>query len=358
MKNKLATVAAVLCTALPSLGFIKAESKSAINKDGSARFTMIMEIDLAGPMAMMGAAGGKNPLGDGREVLVQMVKGMNANVDVWSDAKAETTKGGATRVTLSGFTKDWLAMGDLKKALAASGGASPVPIDELPDLKFMDQKTDSAGNSVITMAGLDDICTLLDAARKMAIKKGENPGEMNVDEAEISQGLAQARAQWPGIKGFAAPLVKGISLKSEIQVCGTISETEVFKKTSENSATYTLTGDQILSLADQIIADEELPGKIVKMVESIKANFENEKSVQAVRTFLEPYVKEVYGGAVNPKIVFKTGADVFDYAAETEKAKAAQSDELKALVEEAGKAGGKVKLPGSGAPAPGKKSAE
>ena len=360
MKKILATAAAALCTALPSFGFIKAESKSAINKDGSARFTMVMEVDLAGPMAMMGQAGGKNPLGDGREMLVGMIKGMGSNVDVWSDAKSETTKGGATRVTISGFTKNWLAMGDLKKAIQAAGNPGNVPLDELPNLKFMDMKTDSAGNSVITMAGLDDLCTLLDAARKMAIKKGENPGEMNVDEAEISQGLAQARSQWPGLKGLVTPLVKGVSVKSEIQVCGTIAETEVFKKNSENSATFTFTGDQLISLADQIIADEELPGKIVKMVDAVKANFENEKSVQAVRTFLEPYVKEVYGGAVNPKIVFKAGADVFDYAAETEKAKAAQSDELKALLEEAGKGGtGKVKLPGdSAAPATKKKSVD
>ena len=346
MKKALVTAAAVACTALPSFGFIKAESKSAINKDGSARFNMVMEIDLSAPLAMMGQAGGKNPLGDGHDMLVQMVKGMSKNVDVWSEAKVENTKGGATRVTLGGYTKDWLAMGDLKKAIAASGNPSGVPLDELPALKFMDLKTES-GNNVITMAGLDDICLLLDAARKMALKKGENPGDMNVDEAEISQGLAQVRAQWPGIKGFAAPLVKTISFKSEIQVNGTISETEVFKKNSDNTATFTFTGDQLLGLADQIISDEELPSKIVKMVGEVKDNFSNEKSIKAVRTFLEPYVKEIYGGAVNPKIVYKAGADVFDYAAETEKAKAAQSDDLKALIEEAGKDGGKVKLPGA-----------
>ena len=58
MKNKIATAAAVLCTALPSMGFIKVESKSTVNKDGSAKFSTIMELDLSGPMAMMGQAGG------------------------------------------------------------------------------------------------------------------------------------------------------------------------------------------------------------------------------------------------------------------------------------------------------------
>ena len=349
MKYKLATAAAVLCTALPSLAFIKVENKSAINKDGSAKFTTTMEFDLASAMAQIGQAGGRNPLGDGREMLVSMLKSMGKGVDVWSDAKAETTKSGATRITMSGFTKNWLDMADLKKALAAAPGGSPIPVDELPDLKLMDMKTDSAGNTVITMAGLDDICTILDTARKLAIKKGEQPkpGDMNVDEAEISQALSQARAAWPGIKGIASNIVKGISLKTEIQVSGAIGESEVFQKTSENTATFSFTGDQLLNLADQIIADEDLPGKVVTMVKAVEANFDNEKSVQAVRTFIEPYLKEVYGGSVNPKIVFKAGADVFDYAAETEKAKSSQSAELKTLIEEAGKEPGKVKLPGA-----------
>lgn len=357
MKIKLATAAAIACTALPSMGFIKVENKSSINKDGSAKFTTIMEIDLSAPMAMMGQAGGANPLGDGKKMLADMVKGMAGTVDVWSDAKAETTKGGATRVTLSGFTKDWRGMADLKKALAASGQPG-IPLDDIPDVKLMDMKTDSAGNSVITMAGLDDICHLLDAGRKLAIKNGETPDDLNVDEAEISQGLAQARAAWPGIKGMVSPIVKGLSIKSELQVSGTISESEVFKKTGENSATFSFNGDQLMTLADSIVNDEELPGKIVKLVSGIKENFDNEKSVAAVRTFIEPYMKEVYGGSVNPKIVFKSGADIFDYAAETEKAKAAQSDALKAILEEASKGGGKVKLPGSGIPVPGKKAAE
>ncbi len=360
MKIKLAAAAAVLCTSLPSLAFVKVESKSAINKDGSAKFTTIMEFDLASAMAQIGQAGGRNPLGDGKEVLVEMLKSMGNGVDVWSDAKAETTKGGATRITMSGYTKNWLEMADLKKAIAAAPGGSPIPVEELPELKLMDMKDDSAGNTVITMAGLDDICNILDAARKMAIKQGEapKPGDMNVDEAEIAQALTQARGAWPGIKGIAGNIVKGMSLKTEIQVSGTIAESAVFKKTGDNSATFTFNGDQLLNLADLIIADEDLPGKIVKVAKSIEENFDNEKSVQAVREFLEPYVKEIYGGEVNPKIVFKSGADVFDYAAETEKAKSTQSPELKALLEEAGKSGGKVKLPGGAAPAPGKKAVE
>ncbi len=356
MKHKIATAAAVLCTALPAMGFIKMENKSTINKDGSAKFTTVMELDLAGPMAMMGQAGGKNPLGDGKEMLVQMMKSMGSNVDVWSDAKSETTKGGATRVTMSGYTKDWRAMADLKKAMAATG-QSPIPLDDVPEIKFMDMKDDTAGNTVITMAGIDDLGNILEAARKYAIKEGKQPkpGDMKVDQDEIAQGLTQVRGQWAGIKGIVGTFVKGISIKSEIQVSGTISSSDVFKKTGENSATFTFTGDQLLSLADKIIEDEDLPSKIVELAKAVEENFDNEKSTAAVKSFIEPFLKEVYGGSANPKIVIKPGADAFDYAAETGKAKAAQSDELKTLIEQSAKEG-KAKLPG-GAEAPVKKKA-
>ena len=346
MKNSIVTAAAVLCTALPSPGFIKMENKSTVNKDGSAKFSTTMELDLSGPLAMMGQAGGKNPLGDGKDMLVEMMKSMAGNVDVWSEAKSET-KGGATLVTMSGYTKDWRAMADLKKAMAATGN-SPIPLDDIPEIKFMDMKNDTAGNTVITMAGIDDLGTILEAARKYAIKEGKQPkpGEMKVDEAEIAQGLTQVRGQWAGIKGIVGTFVKGISIKSEIQVSGTITSSDVFKKTSENSATFTFNGDQLLSLADKIIEDEDLPSKIVAVAKAVEENFDNEKSTAAVKTFLEPYLKEVYGGSANPKIVIAPGADAFDYAVESEKAKAAQSADLKALIEKSGKAG-KAKLPGA-----------
>ena len=91
------------------------------------------------------------------------------------------------------------------------------------------------------------------------------------------------------------------------------------------------------------------------MVKSVEENFDNPKSTAAIKTFVEPYMKTVFGGDANPKIVVKPGNDAFDYAAETEKAKAAQSDELKALIEQAGKPG--VKLPGKPAAPKGKKAA-
>lgn len=345
MKVKFTTAAAVLCTAMPSMGFITIESKSTLNKDGSARFSAVMEFDLTAPLAMMGQAGARNPLGDGKDILIQMIKGMKANVDVWSDAKAENTKGGATRISMSGFTKDWRSMGDIRKTLAAAGQASPIPVDDIPEIKVMDMKDDDAGNTIITMAGLDDIGNIIDAARKFAIKSGKKPaaGTMTVDEAEIAQGLAQARSAWPGLKGAVSPIVTGISVKSDIEVSGTITSSDVFKKTGENSASFTFTGAQLLSLADQIVADEALPGKIVALVKDVETNFENEKSTAAVKNFIEPYLKAVYGGSANPKIVIKPGADAFDYAAETEKAKASQSTELKALINAAGKSS--VKLP-------------
>jgi hypothetical protein len=360
MKKTLCTAAAALAlTALPSSALIKVEGKSTVNKDGSAKFTQTMEMDLSPVMAMMGNAGGENPFGgeNGQKMLVEMMKSMSSNVDVWSEAKVET-KGAATKIVISGFTKDFRAMGDVKKALGAAGGSLPFPVDELPEMKVMDMKDDNDGNSVITMAGIDDIANILDAFRKMAVKEGKGPkaGDAdNIDRDEIAGGLEQGRQQWAGMKGIIAPMVQGISMKSTIEVSGTISEASVFKKTGENTATFSFGGEQILGLVDSILADEDLPDKIVEMAKAVEKDFANEKSTKAVVKFIEPFLKEIYGGSANPKIVVKPGADAFDYAAESAKAKAGQSDELKGLIEEAAK-GGKAKLPGA-APAPKKKAA-
>lgn len=359
MKFKLAAAAstALLCTALPSMGFVKVETKSTLNKDGSAKFSAVMEIDVSGPLTLIGQAGAANPIGDGKDILVGMMKGLNGYVDVWSDAKAELTKSKTTRISVSGFTKNWRAMADVKKVIGSLPEGNAIPLGEFPEIKLMDMKDDSAGNTVITMAGLDDLGQVIDAGRKFAIKEGKQPKpeDVKLDKADIEKGLQQGRDLWANFKGFAAPLVKTISITSEIEVSGTITESAVFKKTGENRATFTFNGDHILGLIDQVLNDEELAGKIIDLANAVQQNFDNEKSTAAIKSFIEPYLKGIYGGSANPKIVFKPGADAFDYAAETEKAKATQSDELKAILEQVGKSG-KVKLPGSATP-PGKKKA-
>ncbi len=360
MKKKLFSAAAALAmTTLPSSALIKVDGKNTVNKDGSAKFTQTLEIDLSPVMAMMGNAGAENPFSGepGQKMLVEMMKSMNAGVDVWSVAKIEA-KGAATKITLGGFTKDFRAMGDMKNALGAAGDQLPFPVDELPEMKMMDMKDDNSGNSVITMAGLDEISNMLDAFRKMTVKEGKGPQEgdsANIDRDEIATGLKEGSQQWAGMKGIIAPMVQGISMKSTIEVSGTISESSVFKKTGENTATFSFGGEQIISLVDAILADEDLPDKIVEMVKTVEKEFTNEKSTKAVVNFIEPFLKEVYGGSASPKIVIKPGADAFDYAAESAKAKDGQSEALKGLIEEA-TTGGKAKLPGE-APAPTKKAA-
>lgn len=358
MKKTLITAAAAFAmTSLPSSALIKVETKSTVNKDGSAKFTETIELDLSPVMAMMGNAGGENPFGgeNADKMLVEMMKGMGSNIDVWSEAKVET-KGQATKITLGGFTKDIRSMADIKKALSAAGGQLPFPVEDLPEMKLLDMKDDNSGNTVITMAGMDDISNIVDAFRKMAVKegKGPKPGDSDkIDRDEIAKGLEQGRQQWAGMKGIIAPIVQGVSIKTTVEVSGSISESSVFKKTGENTATFSFGGEQLLNLVEAVINDEDLPDKIVATAKAIEADFANEKATKAIVKFIEPYVKEIYGGATNPKLVIKPGDDAFDYAAESAKAKENQSDELKALIEEAGK-GGKAKLPGT---APKKKAA-
>ena len=355
------TASAAIGSALLTTGCFKSESKTTINDDGSGKFSMSMEMNIAGIMGMLGGAAGggaEAPKGpDAKEMLVEMMRSMNPYVDVWTDAKAETTKMGATRVTMSGLTKDWTAMGDLTKALENSSldESAPVPVpvgDILKDVKMIRVTKDTGGNTVITMMGVDEIGTIFDGMRKAAIKDGSapKPGEMKLDKEEMDQKLDEFRQQYNGLKGMVAMFIKDMKVSTEIETGGTIVEAAGFKKTGEKSATWTMNGEQLMDMVDSIINDEELSTKVIKLVKDIEENFDNGKSTEAVKAFVAPYMKTMFGGEANPRLVIKPGAAAFDYAAEVEKAKAGQSPELKSLVEKIAKPRS-VKLPGSTAPA-------
>ena len=156
---------AALGTALLSLSTtacFKNESKSSVNADGSGKFSMVMELNLAPIIGLLGVgSGAANPLGDDREMLVQLVRSMGPTVDAWTEAKVETTKSGATKFTLAGLTKDFTASGNLKQSLASASPAVAEMTSKLPEMKMMNSTKDASGNWVISMAGIDEIMTML-----------------------------------------------------------------------------------------------------------------------------------------------------------------------------------------------------
>ena len=352
MKLSLLAVAAV---GLSNAAFIKVESKTTINNDNSGKFSQVMELNLDAVLGMFGGgAAGKNPMMEPANMLSTIMGGMAPNVDVWESAKGEKTKLGATRLSMTGFTKDWLANGDLKKMLLdspAAGSLQMAPAD-IPEMKIMNVK-DEGGNKVITFMGVDDVITLLDGARKAAVKEGKGPkaGEIKVSREEIAAGLEQARPAYAQYKGMAAMMLKDVSVSSEMTVSGEIIESAVFKKTGPNTVAVTFSGTQLIELVDQILQDEDLPDKVVALAKAADTGFADGSVMPVLKEFLTPYMKTIYGGDANPRVVFKPGANAFDYAAESAKAKAAQTPELKELIEKAGKARS-VTLPGGTKSAP------
>lgn len=318
-------------------GCFKNESKSSVNSDGTGKFSMVMELNLAPIMSMMGGgAGGANPLGDNRSILLQMVRSMNSNVAAWTEAKVETTKTGATKVTLAGLTKDFTATGDLKKALASSSPEMAEKAAKLPDLKFISSTKDATGNWIISTPGVDEIMTMFSALQAEAAKEDNfTPGQMKVTEEEVSAKIEEFRPAYAQYKPMVAMFLKDMSVTSELEVGGEILDAKVFKKSAPNKVSWTFSGEQLIDMVDGVVNDAALAKKITKLADAFNEGPKSDKVAPALREFITPLIEDVYGGPDAPKVTIKPGAATFDYAAEVAKAKAGQSPELKKLLEEA-----------------------
>ena len=339
--KKFATSAA-LGTALLSLsttGCFKNDSKSSVNADGSGKFTMVMELNLAPIMGMLGGGGAAaNPLGDNHTMLVNMVRSMKPSVDVWTEAKVETTKAGATKITLAGLTKDFTATGDIKKAISSASPEMAEKAAALPDFKFINSTKDATGNWIISMAGVDEIMTMVSAMQAEAAKESKfTPSESVPTEEEIKTKIAEFKPQYDQFKPMAAMFLKDMSITSEMEVGGDILDSKVFKKIGPNKVSWTFTGEQLIDMVDGIVTDPALPTKAAKLVAAFNEGPQSTKIAPVLKEFISPYIATIYGGEAAPKLVIKPGAPSFDYAAEAAKATAAQTPELKKILEEASK---------------------
>ena len=341
---------AAIATAVLSLsttGCFKNASTSSVNADGSSKFSVVMELNLAPIMSMLGGAGGgANPLGDNQAMLLQMVRSMNPTVDAWTDAKVETTKAGATKITLAGLTKDFTATGDLKKALASASPEMAEKAASMPDLKMVNSTRDASGNWVISMPGVDDIMSMFTALQAEAAKEDSfTPGQLTITEVEIASKIDELKPMYAQYKPMVAMFLKDMSITSEMEVGGEIIESNVFKKIGPNKVSWTFSGEQLIDMVDGIVNDAALPKKVAKLAAALNEGPKSDKVGPALREFITPLISDIYGGAAAPKLVIKPGAAAFDYPAEVAKAKASQSPELKKLLAEASKPAATAGIP-------------
>ena len=347
MKKRIAPVAlGTALLALSTTGCFKNESSSSVNADGSGKFSMVMEMNLAPIMSMLGGGAAANPLGDNKNMLLQMVRSMGPTVDAWTEAKVETTKTGATKFTLSGLTKDFTSSGDLKKALNSVPDMAEKTAS-LPDIKMISSTKDASGNWIISMVGVNEIMTIFASLQAAAAKEDSfTPGQMTFTEEEITSKMEEFKPMYAQYKPMAAMFLKDVSMTSEMEVAGEILESKVFKKTGPNKVSFTYSGEQIMDMVDGVINDAALPKKVSKLLAAFNEGPASTKVAPALKELIAPMFEDIYGGASAPKIVIKPGAAAFDYAAEVAKAKSSQSPELKKLLEEAAKPAGSPSLPG------------
>ena len=301
-------------------GCIEMDQQIVLNPDGSGKLMINSAVaipDLGG----LGSAGAKPaPNAQARELAVGMLR--SEGVEAWTNVKYELGKDGKSRAIATGYFPDITKVrinsqlaGDKveKESLGISKNAEGNWVFSPADL-FASKKKEEAGKT--------------DSGDKPPgdAKEAEKPAAPLTDE-EVEAKLAQERQQWAAMKGFMGAFLQGIKLKVSLQGGGTIVESAVFKKEGEQKAALELTGQQLLDSIDKVLQDDAKAKKLIKEGKSPTSGGDEDP---------EAFFQAAFGEST-PRVVLKPGAPAFDYKAEVAKAKATQSAELKALLEDAKK---------------------
>jgi hypothetical protein len=128
-------------------------------------------------------------------------------------------------------------------------------------------------------------------------------------------------------------------------VGGTVVDYGIFEKVDANSGKISMKPSKMFGALEGILDD---PVKGRALVEGANGG-DPMKLMQGdgAKKFAKEMMQSMIGRDGAPRMVIKPGDALFDYAKESEAAKAGQSAELKALLQGGGKSGGegKVKLP-------------
>lgn len=299
-------------------GCLTQEQTYHLNPDGSGKLELAMTVDTS----MMGALGGGGGGQDmGKEVALQLLRGTQG-IDTWADLTHETAADGKTKVNGTAFFKDInkLQMSAGEQAGGASAGA-------LSSTRNGDSWTVSVG-----VVGGEAAPANVSEAAKLSTE-------------QIKTAMQQAQAQWEASKSLVAPMVEGAKITTTLKAGGTVKETVGFAKVDDQTASMSFGGAKVIGAIDAMMSDPQIMQEALAGGD-VMSVLRDQKRMQ--KTIME----SLTDGKGMPKVELTPGAPAFDYAAESAKARAGQTDALKELLAEAGKPKGGpiVRPPGGGAP--------
>lgn len=276
---------------------LKYEQRTQVNADQSGK--AMIELEVASPLVLLAAK--MKP----KELAEEMAKGIlgAANgVEAWSDVEYGFTPTG--KLKFSGVAY----FPDLKEfATGSSGGGT----DKMPQLgEWKSEMVD--GKWVIQM----DL--------KMDALGGKKGDPVPADQIEAK--IEAQRAEWKTLKGTVGLFVSEVEMDFSLQVAGKVESVQNLKMTKDDTVSIILSGREILDGLETLLMDDDY----------VRTAMEEGNVDSKGRAIPEGAdIAEILLGGEGPaKVVINPGEPLFDYETEVAEARAAMSDELKALIKE------------------------
>ncbi len=309
--------------ALTAAGFtscIQQEQKFVLNPDGSGK--LVLDASVSMNLGALGGGGGGIggggvPKDAGRQMALQVVRGTQG-VDVWQELTYSTTPDGGTKVHGVAYFSD-ISKLTMNTGEAAGGISASTLGSRMEDGKWIIEV--GAGAAKSTESG-----------------KPATPGA----GGDVTAAIKQAQQQWQAAKALIAPMVQDAKVSTTVEVGGTIDKAVGFSKESDSTGLMAFDGGKVVESIDRMMADTKGLEEAISATGDANAAMRDQKRIQ------KALFEGMTDGQGLPKLVVTPGKAVFDYKAEVEKARAGQSAELKALLEDAKKPASAVIRPPAG----------
>jgi hypothetical protein len=300
---------------------IQSDQNTTVNPDGSGKFTMTASVDMGAIMGMLnqGGEGGLKPKDDPmQEILTKMLTD-SKGVDVWSEAKIEKGSDGKSKVVVTGYFKDITKL-QLGNPMGGQG--------EGPGIGVYTSKKDADGNWILAMD--------MDSAKKAAKDAGkedapESKEKKKMTDEEFQQKLMEMKQGVTMMKGMMGAIMANAKIGSTTIVGGEIKDYGLFEKVDGKTAKLDMLPAKMFDGLEKLMEDPEKARAIIESGEDPMAMM----SGKGAEKFMDDMMQAMIGRKGQPRLIIKPGEPVFDYEAESTKAKKNQSPELKEMLKKA-----------------------
>ncbi len=319
---------------IPLSSCIQADNDNVLNSDGSGKFTIKATMDL-GPMAgLMGGKGGEGgagavDMGDPGKDMLLGILGKTKGVDVWKEAKSTKGADGKIKVVASGYYQDITKFkaSNPMDSMGGAGGKSSGP--EIGDIKSY--KSDSGDWIVeVPLGGGND--------KAGDVKEAAADAPAKLTPEETKEKIEEMRTQFGSMKPMMQAMLGTMRITQTITVGGDIKDYGMLTKVDAHTAKLEISFAKIFDGMEKLMADDKVAAMMAAAGGSQADPFKLMKGEDKEGKELAAKMMEtIFGGKGEPKLVIKASANAFDYKAESAAAKAAQTPELKKMLEEAAK---------------------